>query len=97
MTTHAKKPWIAFVLSLILPGAGLCYLDKWFWGMLNFLIVQAVLLGIVLLPVGQQIYESFHYVLLVLAAASAGVAHAVATQMLQRASGVRAGVGRGNP
>ena len=73
-----KKPWLAFVLSLVLPGAGLCYLDRWGWGLVNFLIVQAILLAIVLLPLGSQVYESFHYVLLVLAAGSAGLAHSLA-------------------
>lgn len=80
----AKKPWVAFVLSLVLPGAGLCYLEKWRWGILNFVVVQAILLSMVLAPLGMEVYEYFHYVLLVLAAGSAGVAHAVATQSPNR-------------
>jgi hypothetical protein len=76
----AKKPWLAFVLSLILPGAGLCYLEKWTWGIANFLVVQLVLLSMVLAPMGADVYEYFHYVLLILAAGSAGIAHAVGSQ-----------------
>jgi hypothetical protein len=75
-----KKPWVAFVLSLVLPGAGLCYLERWSLGILNFVVVQAILLSLVLAPLGTEVYEYFHYVLLVLAAGSAGLAHAIATQ-----------------
>lgn len=32
-----KKPWVAFLLSLLLTGAGLAYLGKWGWAVLNFL------------------------------------------------------------
>lgn len=31
-----KKPGLAFFLSFILPGAGLAYLGKWKWALLNF-------------------------------------------------------------
>lgn len=85
-----KKPWVAFVLSLLLPGAGLCYLDRWSWGVLNFLVVQAVLVGLVLAPLGSEVFEYFHYVLLVLAAGSAGIAHAIGSQKGQsRKNGCR--------
>ncbi len=73
-----KKPGLAFLLSLVVPGAGLCYLDKWGWGIVNFVAVQMVLLAIMVAPLGSEIYEYFHYVMLVLAAASAGIAHAAA-------------------
>ena len=34
-----KKPWVAFILSFLLPGAGLAYLGKWLWGVVNLVIV----------------------------------------------------------
>lgn len=37
-----KSPLLAFTLSFLLPGAGLVYLGKPFWGMLNFLIVLVI-------------------------------------------------------
>jgi hypothetical protein len=72
-----KKPWLAFLFSLIIPGAGLAYLGKWKSAALNFVLVQAVILVVLLKPV-QQLSEHFHYIVLALHAASAGVAHAVA-------------------
>ena len=74
-----KKPQVAFILSFFVPGAGLVYLDKWSWGLLNFAVVNAMILLLVMLPLGSEVFEYFHYVLLMLAAASAGIAHAVAT------------------
>jgi hypothetical protein len=74
-----KKPWVAFALSFILPGAGLWYLQKWRAGWLNLVIVMVVLLVSLQLPLGQEVFEYFHYLVLVLMAASAGVAHAAAT------------------
>ncbi len=34
-----KKPWVAFLLNFLLPGAGLAYLGKWGWAVLNFAAV----------------------------------------------------------
>ncbi len=45
-----KKPEVAFILSFFLPGAGLCYLDKWVWGLVNFAVVNAVILMLLVLP-----------------------------------------------
>ena len=42
-----KKPWLAFLLSALCAGAGLVYLGKVGWAILNFFGV--ILLGIVLL------------------------------------------------
>jgi hypothetical protein len=72
-----KKPWLAFVFSLLIPGAGLAYLGKWKWALLNFVLVQVPILLIVLKPI-PSLNEHIHYILLALAAGSAGVAHAVA-------------------
>src|SRR5690349_18140493 len=38
-TGPMKKPWVAFLLSFLLPGAGLAYLGKWGWAVLNFVTV----------------------------------------------------------
>ena len=75
-----KKPWVAFLLSLLLPGSGLAYLGKWLWAILNFAIVQAVLLSVVLWGSDKPMLEHFHYIMLGLAAGSAGIAHALAMQ-----------------
>jgi hypothetical protein len=68
-----KRPWLAFVFSLLIPGAGLAYLGKWKWALLNFVLVQVPILLIVLKPI-PSLSEHIHYILLALAAGSAGVA-----------------------
>ena len=30
-----KKPWLAYLLNVLLPGAGLAYLGKWGWAVMN--------------------------------------------------------------
>jgi hypothetical protein len=37
-----KKPWIAFLLSFLVAGAGFVYLGKWTWALLNFFGAIAV-------------------------------------------------------
>lgn len=44
-----KNPTLAFLLSLFLPGAGLCYLGKWGWGVVNLLVVLAIGMAVVYL------------------------------------------------
>ena len=44
MATTPKKPWVAFLLSILLTGAGLAYLGKWGWAVLN--LVAALAIGI---------------------------------------------------
>lgn len=78
MTTHS--PTTAFVLSLLLPGLGLLYLSRKKAGLLNFLLVNAVLLVVVL---AFGMLEHIHYVFLGLAAMSAGYAHYVARTVRQ--------------
>src|ERR1051325_8282917 len=41
MTTQ-KKPWVAFLLSILLTGAGLAYLGKWGWAVLNFVVALGI-------------------------------------------------------
>jgi hypothetical protein len=52
-TTRAarlKKPILAFILSILLPGAGLAYLGKWLWALYNLagVVVVNLLAGLVL-------------------------------------------------
>lgn len=37
-----KKPWLAFLLSLLVAGAGIAYLGKWGWAVLNLAAALAV-------------------------------------------------------
>jgi hypothetical protein len=37
-----KKPWVAFLLSFLLPGAGLAYLGQWGWAVLNLVVAIGV-------------------------------------------------------
>lgn len=73
-----KKPWVAFLLSLAIPGVGLWYLGYWKWGAINLLVVTFVLGLLIMIPLVPGVDEYIHYVMLALAAASAGVAHAFA-------------------
>jgi hypothetical protein len=73
-----KKPWVAFVLSFFVPGAGLWYLDKWLAGWINLAAVTLVLMLLLVLPLGREVFDYFHYVVLMLMAGSGGVAHACA-------------------
>ena len=71
-----KKPWLAFVLSFLVPGAGLMYLGRWAAGLVNLALVTAIMVGVAL--VQQEAFFSYaHYLALTLAAGSAGLAHAL--------------------
>jgi TM2 domain-containing membrane protein YozV len=77
------KPWMAFVLSFLIPGAGLAYLGKWGWAAVNLTVVVAIgAMGAMLFP--QEFSDYVHYPAVLFAAASAGLAHAVALQMNKR-------------
>jgi ABC-type polysaccharide/polyol phosphate export permease len=39
---YVKKPWLAFLLSFLVAGAGFAYLGKWTWAILNFSAAIAV-------------------------------------------------------
>lgn len=70
-----KKSTIAAVTSLVIPGAGLWYLGKRAMGMVNLLVATAV---IVLLT--GVVSDQIHYVILAVAAGSAGLAHAIGSR-----------------
>lgn len=76
-----KRPVVAFVLSFIIPGAGLWYLGMPLRGLLN--LVAVIVLGIVLwLVLPLEVTENnFHYFVLCCGAGSGGLAHAVALRM----------------
>ena len=84
MNAHNKKPWVAFVLSFFVPGAGLCYLGKWAWGFVNFAVFVGAIVMLPLMPLGREVFDYFHYVVLILMAGSAGFAHAAATSQTPR-------------
>jgi len=75
-----KKPWLAFVCSLLIPGAGLAYLGRWRAGLVNLCVATAIVAACWLIR-PQSSLDYIHYVILVLAAGSAGLAHAWATRM----------------
>jgi hypothetical protein len=68
---------LAFTLSFFLPGAGLCYLGKWLWGMVNLLVVLGIGLAMVFLFNGafEPYIKSLSYGL---AGGSGGLAMALA-------------------
>jgi hypothetical protein len=76
-----KKPWTAFALSLLIPGAGLLYLGRRMSGLINFFLVQAIYLTAALGPLDDALQKHFHYIVLACQAASAGIAHATAIQL----------------
>lgn len=74
-----KSPRVAAILSFIVPGAGLWYVGRHTWGALN--LVAAVVVPVVLAyAAGEWFSQYINYILLGIAAASAGLAHAVAQQ-----------------
>ena len=71
----------AFILSFLLPGAGLWYLGKWKWGFVNLGIVLA--LGAILsLSLPDDIFfKVIRWVAIGCSGGSAGLAQAIAQQM----------------
>lgn len=72
-----SKSRIAAVCSFLVPGSGLVYLGKWVWGVTNLALATGAVL---LLSSSPTISEHIHYVFLAIAAGSAGLAHAAATE-----------------
>ena len=79
-----KKPFVAFLLSFLLPGAGLAYLGKWKWAMINLLVVLAI--GVVLsLVLPDQIFERYAQLIAIgCSSGSAGLARSLTVQHNQR-------------
>lgn len=74
-----REPIIAAALNFVVPGAGLLYLGRRWPAAANFAVAVLIVVGL-LLAAPQFFHESMHYVVLAIAAGSAGCAHAVATQ-----------------
>jgi TM2 domain-containing membrane protein YozV len=71
-----KKPWLAFLLSFLIAGAGFLYLGKWKWAVINFL--GAIAVGIV---VAYTIPDQASTVAAGVAVVSGGIAANVARSM----------------
>ena len=70
-----KKSIIASVSNFVLPGSGLWYLGEHRRSIWNFAIACGITAAVFVLR-----FEQIHYVLLAIAAGSAGYAHAVSTR-----------------
>jgi hypothetical protein len=78
----SKSRWLAFLLSFVLPGAGLAYLGNWRLGAVN--LVVAILFPLfVATTMSDVIVEHIHYVFLVIAVGSGAFAHAKASEYAQ--------------
>jgi hypothetical protein len=79
-----KKPFLAFILSFFLPGAGLAYLGKWKLGAINLFVV--LLIGFILVFVlSEEIFDHYiRFIAMGCSGGSGGLAHVMATQMNQK-------------
>ncbi len=79
-----KRPFLAFLLSFLLPGAGLWYLGKWGWGFLNLGIVLS--LGVILgLTLPEEVFERYiRFVAIGCGGGSAAFAELTAKRMNER-------------
>lgn len=81
-----KQPILAFALSFLFPGAGLAYLGKRKWAVINLLVVLAIGLLLVLLLPDETFDHYIRYIAMGLGCGSAGLAQTLATQMNHRAA-----------
>lgn len=79
-----KKPIIAFILSFLLPGAGLVYLGKWKWGFINFGIVLLIGVAAVSLFSDETFYQYCRYISLGCGGSSGVFAQTLAKQINQK-------------
>ena len=79
-----KKPIIAFILSFLLPGAGLVYLGKWKWGFINLGMVLLIGVAAAFLLSDETLHQYGRYIAIGCSGGSAGLAQALATQMNKR-------------
>lgn len=82
-----KKPLLAFTLSFLLPGAGLVYLGKWKWGLVNFGVVFAIGVLAALFLSEDSLDRSTHFLALMCASGSGSLA----TQLAKRMNSQRTG------
>lgn len=69
-----KKSTIAAVLNFVIPGSGIWYLGKRVLGVVNLLVATAL---VILLAGVAETEDPIHYVILAIAAGSAGLAHTI--------------------
>jgi hypothetical protein len=81
-----KKPSVAFLLNFLLPGAGLAYLGKWKWAIINLAVV--LLIGILAaFLLSEDIFDRYiRYVAFGCAGGSGGLAQQLAAQMNREAN-----------
>lgn len=79
-----KKPLVAFVLSLLLPGAGLAYAGKWSWGAINLAIVLLIGMIAALILSYATFMEYINIIAIACAVGSAGFARSVTEQLKGR-------------
>jgi hypothetical protein len=73
-----KKPSVAFILSFLLPGAGLAYLGRWKWAFINLGVV--LLIGVAAAFIlSDEAFESYgRYIAIGCAGGSGGLAQTLA-------------------
>ena len=80
-----RSPFAAFILSFFLPGAGLWYLGKRGWAIINLLVVLAIGM-IAYLLLAEDIFDRYiRYLAIGCAGGSGGLAGALAEQMNKQA------------
>lgn len=79
-----KRPFLAFLLSYLLPGAGLGYLGMWRWAALNLAVVLLVgFLVALVLPV--DVFDAWiRQIAIGIGGGSGGLAYALAKQRNQQ-------------
>jgi hypothetical protein len=75
---RTKNVLLAVALNCLVPGLGLAYLGRWWMAFVNFLIVQAIVIGPIVAK-ESTIIEHIHWVLMVAIVGSGALAHGVAT------------------
>lgn len=76
-----KKPFVAFLLNFLLPGAGLVYLGKWMWAFLNLGVVLLIGIAAAIL-LSDAVFDNYaRFIAMGCSGGSGGFAHAMANQM----------------
>lgn len=79
-SVNMKRPFVAFLLSFLLPGAGLAYLGLWKWALINLLAVLVVGFLLAFLLPEEFLDRYMRYVAIGLSSGSGGLAQALAVQ-----------------
>jgi hypothetical protein len=78
-----KSPLVAFTLSFFLPGAGLAYLGKWKWAIVNLAVVLLIGVAAAFILSDATFDQYIRYIAIGCAGGSGGLAQAMATKMEQ--------------